>query len=124
MIIKAVLISFVLLITMWFLINRTKAHARAGTKLVTIGFTTIAVLFILFPDSANEVANVLGVGRGADLVLYFLVVLFIFFILSYYLRTNDEQKRIVVLARRLAILEANELERNKSILHNVKKHSK
>lgn len=121
MIIKALLIGIVLLITLWFLTNRTSAHARAGVKLIIICFTAIATLVILFPEFSNDVANAVGVGRGADLILYLLVTFFIFFILNYYLRSNDEQKRIVKLARKLAIVEANESEHNQKVLRKVSK---
>ena len=107
MIIKILLIVLVLALATWFLANRTKAHARAGVRIIVIIFSLIATVTILFPELANDVANVLGVGRGADLILYLLTTLFLFFVLSYYIRVHEDNKRIVVLARKIAILEAN-----------------
>ncbi len=122
MIIKVLLIGFVLLIVLWFLSNRSKAHARAGIKLIALSFAALAVTAILFPGLATDVANTVGVGRGADLVLYLLTTFFLFFILSYYIRSNDEQRKIVTLARKIAIIEANQ-KYDKDVFHkNYKKY--
>ncbi len=107
MIIKIILISLVLLSAGWFLVNRSKAHARAGIRIIVIIFAILAITTIVLPDTANDVANALGVGRGADLILYLLATLFLFFILTYYVRIHEDQKKLVVLARKIAILEAN-----------------
>lgn len=115
MIIKVILISFIVIAAVWFLANRGKAHARAGVKLLAILFAVAAISVILFPESANNLANTLGVGRGADLILYFLTTFFLFFILSYYIRSSDDNKKIVILARRIAIIEANESTHNKKL---------
>jgi hypothetical protein len=111
MIIKVVLISLIVVSALWFLVNRTKAHARAGIKVLAMLFTLAAINVILFPQSANNIANAVGVGRGADLVLYLLTTFFLFFILTYYIRSTEDHKKIVVLARKIAILEANEIKK-------------
>lgn len=113
MIIKILLVSCVIIVAIWFLINRGRAHARAGIKLITSAFAITAVAVILFPDSSNSIANAIGVGRGADLVLYFMVIFFCFFALSYYIRSYEDHKKTVVLTRKIAIIEANELDHNK-----------
>jgi hypothetical protein len=107
MIIKIVLISLVLLSAGWFLVNRSKAHARAGIRIIVIIFAMLAITTIVLPGTANDVANILGVGRGADLILYLLTTLFLFFILTYYVRIHEDQKKLVILARKIAIIEAN-----------------
>lgn len=105
--IKLILISFILFTATWFLVNRSKAQARAGMRIVVIMFTIFAIVTILIPETSNNVANAVGVGRGADLILYILTALFVFFVLAYYIRTHEEQRRIVVLARKLALIDAN-----------------
>lgn len=105
--IKIILISFILFMSGWFLANRSKAQARAGMRIVVILFTIFAIVTVLIPETSNNIANALGVGRGADLILYILTALFVFFVLAYYIRSHEEQRRIVVLARKLALIEAN-----------------
>lgn len=113
MIIKIILIGLVVLAAGWFIMNRSKAHARAGVRLLVILFAVVATITIVFPGISNEVANIMGVGRGADLILYLLTLLFLFFCLSYYVRSKDEHQKIVLLARKIAIIEANESDHNK-----------
>lgn len=105
--IQALLIVGLMALFGWFLANPRSYQVRAWTKILTFLFAIIALIFILFPDSSNHVANWLGVGRGVDLLSYLLSLAFIYLILRSYVREKEEQKKIVQLARRLAILEAN-----------------
>ena len=53
-------------------------------------------------------AGLLGVGRGADLVLYVLVVGFGFFAISTYLRFKELELKYARLARAIALNEADQ----------------
>jgi len=106
MIIKVILITAILATLLYFLTNRNASHTRAGVKLGILTLIVFAVGVVMFPGAATNLANRVGVGRGADLVLYLVTVAFLFFIISYYIRSKDEQKRLVTLARKIAILEA------------------
>ena len=64
---------------------------------------------ILFPDVWSRLARMVGVGRGTDLVLYALVVAFLSFTVTTYLRFRDLETNYTRLARRIA-LEAVERE--------------
>ena len=61
---------------------------------------------ILFPDVWTGLAHQVGVGRGADLVLYGLVVAFLSFTVTTYLRFRDLETNYTRLARRIALSEA------------------
>lgn len=108
MIIKILLISIILCIFIWFLTNRNTSRAKAGIKLVITLFAGTAITTILFPEITNTVADSLGVGRGADLLLYMLSAAFTYFVVNSYIKNLDDQKKFVVLARKIAILEANQ----------------
>jgi small membrane protein len=81
---------------------RTQAVRRLGLML----FAALAVWSILFPSVWNRIAKVVGVGRGTDMVLYALVVAFLSFTLTTYLRFRDFEARYTKLARRLALDES------------------
>ena len=49
------------------------ARHQAIRRLLLGGFVLLAVFAVLFPSVLTSVANVLGVGRGTDLLLYILV---------------------------------------------------
>jgi hypothetical protein len=81
---------------------RTQAVRRLGLVL----FAAFAVWSILVPTVWNEIARLVGVGRGTDMVLYALVVAFLSFTLTTYVRFRDLEARYTKLARRLALDEA------------------
>ncbi len=47
-----------------------------GVAMVVLWFSA-GCLAVLFPEYTNRLANLLGVGRGADLLLYMAVVTFV-----------------------------------------------
>ena len=81
---------------------RTQAVRRLGLML----FAAVAVWSILVPNVWNQIARLVGVGRGTDMVLYALVVAFLSFTLTTYVRFRDLEARYTKLARRLALDEA------------------
>ena len=67
-----------------------------------------AGLSVVFPDALTGVANALGIGRGADLLLYVLVVTFMFVSVVFFRRLNELERRYTQLARAVAIRAASE----------------
>lgn len=100
--IQLVLIAFVILTAARVLRGRGARH-QAVRRLGLILFAALAVWSILFPSVWNEFARLVGVGRGTDMVLYALVVAFLSFTLTTYLRFRDLETRYTTLARRLAL---------------------
>lgn len=104
--IQLILVVAVLLIMFRFLRSRNTMRTKAGKKIILVLFSFGAILLILFPDTTNRIAHFVGVGRGADLLLYGLTIAFIFVLLNNYVKAKDEHARIIALARSVAILEA------------------
>lgn len=82
------------------------ARHQATRRLVTIAFVLFAVVAILAPRLVTEFANLLGVGRGTDLLLYALVLAFLAQVLSSFRRNAARERQITRLARRIALDEA------------------
>ena len=83
------------------------ARAQAIRRIGLVVFAAFAAVSILFPDVWNRIAAVVGVGRGTDMVLYALVVAFLSFTVTTYLRFRDLEVRYTKLARRIALDEAS-----------------
>lgn len=66
----------------------------------------LAVILILFPGITNDIANRLGVGRGADLIFYTSILIFWFVILKLYARIRKLEQIITQVVRKDAIDEA------------------
>lgn len=107
---KMVLIQVLLIIVVILVVARLfrsrGARAQAIRRIGIMLFGAFAVVSILFPDVWNRIAQVVGVGRGTDMVLYALVVAFLSFTVTTYLRFRDLETSYTRLARRIALSEA------------------
>lgn len=109
------LIKFLLLAAIVvFGILAFRGSRRASYKLMWRGYGVVVVIVagvsVLFPDSLTWVANLVGVRRGADLVLYVLVVTFMFVSVTLFRRVSELERRYVALTRSVAIQEARRLD--------------
>lgn len=104
--IQIFLIVVLVLIMGNFLASQNSSRTKAWKKMLLLAFFAAAIFIILLPDSMNRIAHAMGVGRGADLLLYGLTMAFIFMQLNSYVKSKQEQRRLVVLARKVAILDA------------------
>lgn len=106
MIIRILLIVSTVWIAWYFLSSRGSSRSNAFKKVLLVGFVVAAVVAVLIPDSLTALANLVGVGRGTDLLVYALVQVVAFQLFNTYAKDKHNQKQIVHLARRIAILEA------------------
>lgn len=104
--IKIVLVVAIVVITA--MLNRSTADSRhqAVRRLLLIGFVLLAAAAVLFPRLLTQVAQFLGVGRGADLLLYGLTIVFLGYVASSYRRMRHMEQQVTTLARELALREA------------------
>ncbi|WP_122942077.1 DUF2304 domain-containing protein [Brachybacterium sp. EE-P12] len=106
-IIQLVLVLGIVVIVGWLFMKRG-AKQLAVRRLLVIAFALFAVLTVLFPSMLSRVANLVGVGRGADLLLYATVLVLLGFLALQEARTKAAEKRTTHLARRLALDEAEQ----------------
>ncbi|WP_230976520.1 MULTISPECIES: DUF2304 domain-containing protein [Georgenia] len=87
------------------LLTRGTANARhqAIRRILLVGFVVVAAASVMFPDWLTWLARQVGVGRGADLLLYALVIAFLSYIATSYRRMSELERRITVLTRELAL---------------------
>jgi small membrane protein len=104
--IKLLLVVGLVVVAVSMLRHRNTMRFRAGKKLLLAAFAVLAVAAVAFPDWLNDVAKGVGVGRGADLLLYLLIVAFLFVALNTYLKFKDYDTVLTRLSRRIAIDEA------------------
>lgn len=108
--IQIVLIAAVVIIGI-ALIRRPGGDVHLAIRRLTLmAFVIGAVLSILFPQWLTWLADLLGVGRGTDLVLYALVVVFLVFVSTQYRRNVELNRKISLLSRRIALNEAKSAE--------------
>jgi len=104
--IKAILVIAIVVVALWSLRHRENVGLRAGGRLLMLVVGALAVLSVIFPSITQRAADAVGVGRGTDLILYALVVMFLFAIAGMYFRQRDLENRLATLVRALAIHQA------------------
>lgn len=112
----AVGLGFLLFVRRWH-----GVRMQAGKRIGLVSFAVLNIYAVLRPNDVTWVANRLGVGRGADLVLYVLVIAFMLGMLNFYLRFKTMDRRLTELARTIAIREAEIVNRERGLLapHDV-----
>ena len=108
-VIQLLLVLGIVVIVAWLFRGRG-AQQLAARRLLIIAFAVFAVAAVIFPGVLTRVANMVGVGRGADLLLYATVLVLLGFLALQEARTKAAEKRTTYLARRLALDEAEQPE--------------
>ncbi|MGO0576779.1 DUF2304 domain-containing protein [Ornithinimicrobium panacihumi] len=98
------------------MLTRSTAGAshQAIRRLMLVGFVVLAAAAILFPRLLTQAAQLLGVGRGADLLLYGLTVVFLGYVAASYRRMRQMEQQLTTLARELALREARDVQGGRS----------
>lgn len=105
-VIKVILIAAFAAFAVFLMLPNRGARHLAIRRLVMVLILAATVVAVVFPDVLNHVAHWVGVGRGADLLLYGLIVVFLGNTLLQQRRSRHIERQITLLARRLAIAEA------------------
>ena len=108
MIIQAAVIIAAIVLLVSVLGGKQTHAARAWKKIAVCLLAVAMVVAVLFPETTNEAADFVGVGRGADLLLYVLTLAFISYVLNSYLHQQREKDTLYRLARKVALLDATE----------------
>ena len=106
--IQALLLVAAMLLVVFLLRSRRSVRARAWVKVGYLLFVLAGIYAILRPDDTTVLANMVGVRRGTDLMLYALIIAFAFTTLSTYMRFRDVELRYARLARAIALESARE----------------
>ncbi|UQX88683.1 DUF2304 domain-containing protein [Jatrophihabitans telluris] len=101
-----VLLIVSVIAVVWGFRNRYRVGLRAGARLLGLLLCVLAILSIVQPGIAQEAAELVGVTRGTDLVLYLLVIVFAATSMGFYFHFRDIERRFASLARVIALNEA------------------
>jgi hypothetical protein len=104
--IKLLLLAAIALIGYYSVRGGSRALHRVVWRGFVVGGLGAAMVSVIDPDVLTWVANRLGVGRGADLLLYLLTVAFMLVSVVLFRRLADLERRYITLARTLAIQDA------------------
>ena len=103
MIIKLLLLIALLLASSFAYQGQPSALSLFTRRLSLCLLLGAAAVAITFPRLVTDLAHIVGVGRGTDLVLYGFVVGSIFVWIGLYRRLHDMEHKLVVLNRAIAL---------------------
>jgi hypothetical protein len=72
-------------------------------KVLIVLIFLAGVSFVLVPDWTTKIADVLGVGRGADLLMYLSIVSFTYIVLLLYSKIKKLENQLSDMVRRQAL---------------------
>jgi hypothetical protein len=78
-------------------------RSSLAMKIALFGTVVIGFVFVWFPDTTSVIARWVGVGRGADLVMYLWIVLTLLFIVRLHLKIRELSEAMTRVARRIAL---------------------
>jgi len=106
-VIKVILVVVLAAFAVFLMIPGRGQRHVAIRRLVMLVLLALVVLAVIFPSAVTAVAHLVGVGRGADLLLYGLIVVFAGNSILVQRRHRNTEREITILARQLAILQAS-----------------
>ena len=68
----------------------------------------MAIGIVLFPEITGKIARSVGIGRGADAVVYTSIVLIFYLVFRLYIYLQDIRQEITTLIRKLALKQLSE----------------
>ncbi|OLE20150.1 MAG: hypothetical protein AUG49_25865 [Catenulispora sp. 13_1_20CM_3_70_7] len=93
MLIQIILIATAFVLFVFFIRSSHSVRTQAVKRIGFVLFLVLNLDAVLRPDDTTWLANKVGVGRGADLVLYLLVVAFAFYSVNTFLRFRNLERR-------------------------------
>ena len=106
MIIKYLLVPALILAVYLSLRSRASLRGQARRKILAGLTVVVGVIAVIFPSSAQWAADLVGVKRGTDLLLYFLALVLVYLVGSTSVRFREQEARLVRLSRQVALTEA------------------
>lgn len=92
-----------------FMLTRSRgARHQAIRRVLLMMFVIAAASSVFVPEWWTKAANFVGVGRGTDLLLYLLVLVFLTYVATTYRRFRHIEEQNTELARGLALLQARQ----------------
>lgn len=106
LVLQIVLVVAVIFFSLVLIRGGSNAKHMAVRRIMVLLFAAAAVLSIFFPTILTRFANVVGVGRGTDLMLYAFIVSFLVYISTTHQRFRQMEGSVTKLSRRIALDEA------------------
>ena len=103
---KSIQVILIILSMLAAIMGSIAFKSKLLPRLLALLLFCAATGFVIFPEATSDIARVLGVGRGTDLLLYVTIFAGLHSCLRLYIRTRAVQRKLTELTRALAIKDA------------------
>jgi len=100
---KSIQVILIALAVMAAILGSIAFRSKLAYRLLGMFFFFVATGFVVFPDASTQIARILGVGRGTDLLLYLVIFAGVHAFLLLYMRTRRLERKLTELVRAMAI---------------------
>lgn len=100
---QIIAVTLLALIVVWEWLRLVRHRLSLGGPLFRTLIWVTAISLILYPDTLTYIARWLGIGQGANLLLYLLTLAFIAVSFILYARTVQLRRQMTLLVRHLAL---------------------
>ena len=99
---------FIVFILLKLFLQKQKNKISLLSFLIWVLLWLMVLIVFWLPDTTSYLAAVLGIGRGADLVVYISIVVIFYMIFRIFVRLNKIEDEITTVVRNNAIKNAKE----------------
>ena len=85
----------------------TEFRRSPVVSMLSMVLTAAGLYFVWVPAHSTYLAELVGIGRGADLILYLWVCISLILLLNLHLKLRMQMELITMLARKLALVNAS-----------------
>lgn len=98
-------LSQILLLTalLLFIVYVYRLRSVLLERMIYLLCAFIGMVLVIAPDFSTRIANFLGIGRGADLLVYLFIIMGLFYAVSLRARIKRNEQQLTALVRRMAL---------------------
>jgi hypothetical protein len=116
MLLVQIFLTFFILLIIFNLISRLK---RKDINVLNFSlwliFWLAAILVIFQPELSTQVAKIFGVGRGADLIIYFSLILIFYFLFSFAIKIRKIENNIAKIVTAISLRNLDDRKDNNKV---------
>ena len=105
MVIKIILILFILFAVIKVAMRYKDKNISLQEFILWTIFWFITAFLVLFPDITSYAANLVGVGRGVDLVIYLAILILFYLMFRALVKLDKVEKEVTKVVRKVALEE-------------------
>jgi len=90
-------------IILMFILYITRVRTVLFDRLIMLFSSIVAMILIINPNISTQLAHLMGIGRGTDMILYFFILFVLFQFVGIAVTRRSTDKKITKIIRAMAL---------------------